>query len=102
MAYQALFSGKTRRWPQILIELGSSSLNFGTEATTLLISMLALQVGPQMGPNETDPLGAVHRVFRDKSFCLRLLDQLEQRLDGISSNWREVGFTLYNSMSINY
>ncbi|KAI9734261.1 MAG: hypothetical protein M1834_002365 [Cirrosporium novae-zelandiae] len=86
MAYQALFSGKNRRWPAILIELGSSNLNFSTEATTLLISQLALQVGPTY---ENDTLRTIHRVFRDESFCRRLIDQLSQRLNGISSNWRE-------------
>jgi hypothetical protein len=87
MAYQALFSGRNRRWLAILIELGSSNLNFSTEATTLLISQLAFQVGPAC---EVDPLRAVHRVFRDKSFCERLIEQLHRRLEGISSNWREM------------
>ena len=87
MAYQALFSGKNRRWPSILIELGSSNLNFSTEATTLLISQLALQAGPAYN---ADPLRAIHIVFRDESFCRRLMEQLDERLDGISSNWREI------------
>ncbi|KAI9833796.1 MAG: hypothetical protein M1819_003531 [Sarea resinae] len=86
MAYQGLFSGKNRRWPSILMELGSSNLNFGTEATALLISQLALQVGPACG---ADPLRSVHSIFRDVPFCERLLDQLGRRLDAISSNWRE-------------
>lgn len=46
MAYQNLFSGKHHRWLPILVELGSSNLNFGTEATTTLISQLAVQAGP--------------------------------------------------------
>jgi hypothetical protein len=86
MSFQTLFSGKSRRWPQILVELGSSNVNFSTEATTTLMSLLALQVGP--GDKE-DSLGAIHGVFRDEAFCERLVDQLDQRLDGISSNWRE-------------
>ena len=86
MAYQALFSGKHRRWLTILIELGSSNLNFSTEATTVLISQLAFQIGPAYGD---DPLRAIHRVFRDETFCKRLMEQLAQRLDGICSNWRE-------------
>lgn len=85
MAYQALFSGKTRRWPTLLVEIGSTNLNFSTEATTLLISHLAVQAGPGC----EDPLRVIHGVFRDESFCKRLLEQLGQRLDGISSNWRE-------------
>lgn len=86
MSFQTLLSGKSRRWPQILVELGSSNLNFSTEATTTLMTFLALQIGP--GDKE-DPFGVVHGVFRDEAFCKRLVDQLDQRLDGISSNWRE-------------
>ncbi|KAL9125857.1 MAG: hypothetical protein Q9217_005002 [Psora testacea] len=86
MAYQALFSGKHRRWPSILIELGSSNLNFSTEATSLLISQLALQAGPTF---KLDPLRAAHRFFHDDQFCRALLEQIRLRLDGISSNWRE-------------
>lgn len=86
MSFQTLFSGQSRRWPQILVELGSSNLNFSTEATTTLMTLLALQIGPG---GRRDPLGAVHGVFRDEAFSKRLVDQLDQRLDGISSNWRE-------------
>ena len=86
MAYQSLFSGKARRWPSILLELGASNLNFSAEATSLLISQLALQAGPMLEP---DHLRVVHAVLRDDSFCRRLLEQLNSRLDGISPNWRE-------------
>ena len=86
MSFQNLLSGYSRRWPQILVELGSSNLNFSTEATTMLITLLALQAGPT---DKNDPLGAVHGIFRDKSFCTRLIHQIDQRLDNISSNWRE-------------
>jgi len=86
MAYQSLFSGKSRRWPLMLIELGSSNLNFSTEAVTLLMAQLALQAGPAY---ERDPLRAIHRIFRQESFGKRLMEQIGQRLDVISLNWRE-------------
>lgn len=86
MAYQSLISGKSRRWPLILIELGSSNLNFSTEAVTLLIAQLTLQAGPA---HNLDPLRTVHRVFRDKAFCRRLIEQIDQRLGAIYFNWRE-------------
>jgi Protein of unknown function (DUF3638) len=85
--YQTLFSGKARRWPQMLIELGSSNLNFGSEATASLMTHLALQAGPVY---DSDPFRTVHRIFRDEFFCKRLVEQIDQRLDGISSNWREI------------
>jgi hypothetical protein len=53
------------------------------------MTFLALQIGP--GDKE-DPLGVVHEVFQDEAFCKRLVDQLDQRLDGISSNWRETNY----------
>ena len=73
MSFQTLFSGKSRRWLQILVELGSSNLNFSTEATTTLMTFLALQIEP--GDKENS-LRVVHRVFRDEAFCKRLVDQL--------------------------
>lgn len=92
LAFQGLFGGKTRRWPQLLLELASSNVNFGTEAARILTNHLSSQMGP---PDAGNTLGAVHNVFGDDAFCHRLLDQLQQRLDAIASNWREI-----NSMEI--
>ncbi|TAQ88566.1 hypothetical protein B7494_g3109 [Chlorociboria aeruginascens] len=86
MAFQSLFSGKIRRWPTLIVELGSANLNFSSEAVVSKVSQLALQAGP---PLHGDPLRAIHVVFRDVSFCKRLLEQVNNRLDGVSSNWRE-------------
>lgn len=88
MAFQNLFSGKHHRWLSILVELGSSNLNFGTEATTTLVSQLAVQAGPATEENGT--LRSVHACFRDRQFCKRLMEQIGNRLHGISSNWREI------------
>lgn len=92
LAFQGLFSGKARRWPQILVELGSSNVNFSTEASATLMSLLTLQAGPA---HNGDGLGAVHGAAQDDKFCDRLLEQLDHRLDAISFNWRET-----NSMEI--
>lgn len=86
MGYQILFSGSSRRWLQILIELGSSNVNFSTEATTLLLSRLVLQLGP---PKDENACGIIHSVLLDDTFAKKLLDQLDQRLVGIQFNWRE-------------
>ncbi|CZT03079.1 uncharacterized protein RAG0_09953 [Rhynchosporium agropyri] len=86
VAFQILFAGKARRWPQLLVELGSSNINFSTDAVTSLIQFLALQAGPGMGDNH---LGVICAVFKDKIFCENLIQQLEQRLDAISTNWRD-------------
>ncbi|KAK8250072.1 hypothetical protein IWZ00DRAFT_531073 [Phyllosticta capitalensis] len=85
-AYQGLFSGKNRRWPSILLELGSSNLNFSKEETTTIMTRLAVQAGPARG---ADPLRLVHCVFRDEAFCTRLLDQIDRRLNMVAENWRE-------------
>ncbi|WEW59693.1 hypothetical protein PRK78_005173 [Emydomyces testavorans] len=86
MAYKALFSGNSRRWPSILVELGSANLNLSTEATTSLISQLTVQAGPA---DERDHLRIAHKIFRDLSFCHKLLEQVSHRLNNIFSNWRE-------------
>ena len=79
MGNLSLFSGKTRRWLQILTELGSFNLNFSSEATSQLISSLALQIGP--ASPEEDHLGDVHRAFLDRYFCQGLLAQLNWRME---------------------
>ena len=86
MAYRGLLSGTFRRWPSMLVELGSANLNFSAEATTLLICHLAVQAGPRL---ESDSLREAHSIFRDEQFCQRLMEQIDVRLDGIVSNWRE-------------
>jgi hypothetical protein len=45
--YQKLLAGKFRRWPKILVELGSSNLDFSSEDTTLTLTQLAVQAGPR-------------------------------------------------------
>ncbi|KAI9742781.1 MAG: hypothetical protein M1818_003510 [Claussenomyces sp. TS43310] len=87
MANQRLLSGKTRRWLTMLVELGASNINFGTEDTMHLFSQLAVQAGPDK--DKTNPLRDAHMVFQDKAFCQRLREQIESRLDNIRSNWRE-------------
>ena len=86
LAFQTLYTGKSCRWPAILLELGASNLNFSAESIAQLVSQLAVQAGPS---HESDHLRMIHLVFRDTSFCLRLLEQLQVRLRGITSNWRE-------------
>lgn len=87
MAYQRLLSGKDRRWLTMLVELGASNLNFSTEDTMLLFSQLSVQAGPSK--NEPSFLRDVHIIFHDKTFCQRLVEQIEARLFNIKSNWRE-------------
>lgn len=84
--HQGLVSGKNRRWLSILIELGSSNVNFSLQDTMILFHHLILQVGPMM---ERDDLRTVNVVFRDVLFCRKLLDQIEQHIKAISQNWRE-------------
>ena len=86
VAFQNLYSGETRRWLQLLLELGANNLNFGTKATCSLVSRIALQVGPA---HERDPRGVIHQVFSYPSFCFRLNDQIERRLEVIRYSWRE-------------
>lgn len=86
-AYQNLLSGKSRRWMNILLELGSSNLNFSNNDTVQLLSQLAVQAGP---PNPGHRLREAYMVFDDDAFCHRLAILIQHKLDSITSNWREV------------
>lgn len=90
LAIQSLLAGTSRRWISLLTELGSSNINFSTEAIASIVSHLAYQIGPQ---TEDDELGLNHTVFHDPTFCEALLQQMAYKLEGIASNWREV-FTM--------
>lgn len=85
-AYQRLLAGTSRRWMTMLVELGSSHLNFSSNETVRLFSQLALQAGP---PGKHG-LREAYWVFADDAFCLRLAEMIDQRLEAIKSNWREV------------
>ncbi|KAL1610088.1 hypothetical protein SLS60_001753 [Paraconiothyrium brasiliense] len=86
MAWQELLSGTNRRWLSLLRELGATNLNFSTGSTWAIISKLALQVGPS---SLGHPLRDIHMVFEDATFCGKLLEQVNNRLDAIRRNWRE-------------
>ncbi|KAF2221649.1 hypothetical protein BDZ85DRAFT_240143 [Elsinoe ampelina] len=86
-AQQRLFGSRRLRWPTILVELGAANLNFSSEDTMLLVSSLAIQAGP--GSLDT-PLREYHSIFQDVSFTDRLSQQIDTRLDSISSNRGEL------------
>ncbi|ROW07311.1 hypothetical protein VMCG_03763 [Cytospora schulzeri] len=86
-AYQHLLSGISRRWINILVELGSSNLNFSNNDTVQLLSQLAVQAGPATTGHR---LRESYMVFDDDAFCHRLATMVQHKLDGIRSNWREV------------
>ncbi|GKT51435.1 uncharacterized protein ColSpa_11616 [Colletotrichum spaethianum] len=87
LAMQTLMTGKAQRWIVLLTELGSTNLNFSSEATMLLVSHLVLQSGPE--DEKGDVLRMMHRVFRDQNFCDRIIEQLCARLESLQANWRE-------------
>lgn len=86
LSMQTLLSGYEHRWIQILIELGSSNINFSTESATFLMNHLILQVGPR---DDNDIRGIIHRIFLDQSFCDRLIFWIKGRLEEISSSVRK-------------
>ncbi|KAI1434570.1 hypothetical protein GGR50DRAFT_391374 [Xylaria sp. CBS 124048] len=85
-AYQKLLAGKMRRWPNILVEMNSSNLNFSSEDTRRVVCQLAVQAGPRMPGGA---LRAVHAVFEEPAFLERLVEMIETRLHSIRDNWRE-------------
>ena len=86
-AFQRLLSGISRHWmPTVLVGLGSSHLNFSSSETVRLFLQLALQAGPLGTNGECE----ANRAFDDDSFCLRLAEIIDQKLDSVKSNWHEV------------
>lgn len=89
-AYQRLFTGISSRWLTIIVQLGSSELNFSRESTMLSMNHLATQAGSSQ--NDNGVLRDSHICFAEKTFCDRLAQQIEYRMNSIASNWREVHF----------
>ena len=85
-SFQELLLGTNLRWIQLLRELASSNVNFGTPATVTLVSQLALQAG---GPWGDRVLRLSQWIFTDDNFCYALIEQITRRLEGIKTNWRE-------------
>ena len=85
-AFQDLRLGSRTQWMRLLRELASSNLNFGTLEVGILVSELALLVGP---PEVGNVLRAAHWVFQDLSFCMALNAQIKRRLEDVAANWRE-------------
>ncbi|KIV78786.1 hypothetical protein PV11_06396 [Exophiala sideris] len=85
IAFQGLLCGDYRLWPSILVEIGSSNLNFSAEAVMVLTQALHSRTG---GNHDRD-LHTANAIFRDVAFCNKLLSQVERRLQSIATNWRE-------------
>ena len=85
-AFKELRLGNRLQWIRLLRELSSSNLNFGTLEVGILVTELALVVGP---PDEQSFLRASHWVFGDLSFCIALTAQIQRRLESVAPNWRE-------------
>jgi len=86
VAFQDIRSGQATRWLRLLRELGSTNMNFGAEATAVLVSQSALTAGPN---DDAEVHRSSHWVFTDEAFCHALSVQLEERLVNISANWHE-------------
>ncbi|KAK4227346.1 hypothetical protein QBC38DRAFT_417082 [Podospora fimiseda] len=89
LAFKTLLSGYARRWISILVELGSTNLNWSSEATMMLLNYITLQCGP--ASDEGDSLRLVHSVFRNVDFFTKLLEQVSSRLNNLAAltSWRE-------------
>ncbi|KAM0511909.1 hypothetical protein ACHAPE_009374 [Trichoderma viride] len=98
--YQKLLAGKFRRWPKILVELGSSNLDFSSEDTTLTLTQLTAQAGPR-APEDSTALRSVHSIMTDIDFTRSLKEQIGNRMESIRTNWREVsGMELLINLSL--
>lgn len=86
VAVQDLVCGIRLQWIRLIRELGCTSLNFSTDATSQIVTRMALRAGPSL---DDDVLRAGHWVFRDHKFCSDLMSEIEKRLEVIANNWRE-------------
>lgn len=86
LAFHSLFFGKRSRWLNMLIELGSSTLNFSSEAIMLTCLHLAWETGPA---DEKSSFRVSHNIFKDENFCRRMLEQISDRVSGLAENHRE-------------
>lgn len=94
-AFGTLRSGNRLQWRNILRELRCRSLNFGHEATGLLLAQCAWQVGPY----DASTMERIHHEDIDNAkFRGLLLDELERLLDDIQNNWQEA--TTLNTLTI--
>ncbi|KAL8991444.1 MAG: hypothetical protein Q9169_007868, partial [Polycauliona sp. 2 TL-2023] len=84
--YNSFQELRKSQWIKLLRELSSSNISFGAVETTLLVTELALGLGPS---EQGHLLRATHWVFTDKSFCKALHSGIRTRLQAIATNWRE-------------
>ncbi|KAL8894689.1 MAG: hypothetical protein Q9192_004123, partial [Flavoplaca navasiana] len=85
-SFQDLRIGTRIKWIKLLRELASTNTNFGSVETTMLVTELALGVGPA---GYGHVLRATHWVFRNQSFCQKLAASIRTRLQAVATNWRE-------------
>jgi len=85
IAFQGLICGINGFWPALLIEMGSSNLNFSSEAVMLLLSSLCARTGSE----DYHGLHTQTTFFQDDTFCNALASQIDKRLEAVRSNWRE-------------
>ncbi|KAF4988308.1 hypothetical protein FDECE_15104, partial [Fusarium decemcellulare] len=89
-AFQRAVSGRARRWLVLLVELGTTNVNFSSEATMELFNRLALQAGPAV--RDGGVLREAHILFNDQSFCTKLYELIQGRLGALTSSWRETHY----------
>ncbi|KAL7927254.1 hypothetical protein ACQKWADRAFT_327147 [Trichoderma austrokoningii] len=97
---QKLLAGTSRRWLKVLVELGSSNLDFSNEDTAMMLSQLAVQAGPRLQEGSA-ALRSIHSIMTDVDFTGKLKEQIKGRLDSIRTNWRELsGMELLINLSL--
>ena len=84
--FQDLRIGTRIQWIKLLRELASANINFGSAEIAMLVTELALGVGP---PGDGNVLRATHWLFCNRLFCQKLAGCIRTRLQAIATNWRE-------------
>ncbi|KAF2759861.1 hypothetical protein EJ05DRAFT_463267 [Pseudovirgaria hyperparasitica] len=89
LSFGHLRSGPYLQWHNIARALIDGTLNFNTEAVSVILAQCAWQAGPCCA--EDDPtMRASHGTLSAPPFCLDLLDALEELLSNTKENWQGI------------
>lgn len=67
---------KPESFLEVLVDLGSTNLDFSSETTMKLFKRLALQAGPSCLDQDTETLRQAHIMFTNVSFCQGLAQKI--------------------------
>jgi hypothetical protein len=87
LAFGNLRDGHHLQWQSLGKALRDASLNFNLEATRILVTQAAWQVGPRTNGSD-HVLRDTHALLEDSSLCVGILDSLSSAIGTTKENWQ--------------